>query len=440
MSMLPFMILINTLPCHCSDSTFINPDHGHVLTGDLNIISEPKLRSLVAKGPKYREPLPFSCNKAKAEIVTGLDSCIDKWSGKYKISKNVFQDWKGNVMSKVDDKIATLHRGNRRHHQSILKIGTSRDCLDSLHAKYVMVPIDKASNNIAFVCKRFYAQVLLEELGLIGASTSTYTAINNCSTDDIVQQHTAELKQKFNITVGDDMSTLPDIYWIPKLHKNPVKFRFIIASKQCTTKSLSKDVSSIFSLFQKQIATYHKKTHYFSGIKSYWIVNDRGPVLDAIKKSVARKSAKCLSSFDFSTLYTKIPHDKLIDVLTNIIHFVFKGGTRNKISVNQSRRAYWVEKGTKSSTLYTKDSIINAVSYLIKNCYFKLGDKLFRQDIGIPMGSDPAPAFANLFSTSSCSQLPVELDLRNVRPSVRPSKSWSDMSCFGFIRSSGVYL
>ena len=34
---------------------------------------------------------------------------------------------------------------------------------------------------------------------------------------------------------------------------------------------------------------------------------------------------------------------------------------------------------------------------VIQNCYFKLGNKLFRQDIGIPMGSDPAPAFANLF-------------------------------------------
>ena len=33
----------------------------------------------------------------------------------------------------------------------------------------------------------------------------------------------------------------------------------------------------------------------------------------------------------------------------------------------------------------------------MRNCYFKFGDKLFRQDIGIPMGSDPSPFFANLF-------------------------------------------
>ena len=388
---------ISSLPCHCSNSPFVNPDHNHILTGDLNIISDPKLRGLIAKGPKYREPIPFSCNKAKDEILLGMESCIDKWSGKYNLSKATFQDWKGSVTTKIDERIASLRPNNRKQHHPILKNDTSKDCLDSLQSKFVLVPIDKASNNIAFICKRFYAKVLLEELGLIGASTSTYTKIDDRLPNDIIQQHTAELKQKFNITVGEDMSTLPDIYWIPKLHKNPVKFRFIIASKHCTTKTLSKNVSSMFSLFQKQVDTYHKKTHYFSGIKSYWIVNDRGPVLDAVKKSASRKSAKCLSSFDFSTLYTKIPHDKLIDVLSNTIDFVFKGGTRKKISIHQSGRANWVKDGTKSSTIYTKDNIIEAMSYLIKNCYFKLGEKLFRQDIGIPMGSDPAPAFANLF-------------------------------------------
>ena len=31
------------------------------------------------------------------------------------------------------------------------------------------------------------------------------------------------------------------------------------------------------------------------------------------------------------------------------------------------------------------------------NCYFVFGNRVFNEDIGIPMGSDPAPFFANLF-------------------------------------------
>ena len=37
------------------------------------------------------------------------------------------------------------------------------------------------------------------------------------------------------------------------------------------------------------------------------------------------------------------------------------------------------------------------MNYLIDNCYVSCGDSLFRQKIGIPMGTDCAPFLANLF-------------------------------------------
>ena len=36
-----------------------------------------------------------------------------------------------------------------------------------------------------------------------------------------------------------------------------------------------------------------------------------------------------MSTFDFSTFYTKIPHHKLLHVLTEITDFTFKGETRD---------------------------------------------------------------------------------------------------------------
>ena len=38
-----------------------------------------------------------------------------------------------------------------------------------------------------------------------------------------------------------------------------------------------------------------------------------------------------------------------------------------------------------------------AVAHLIENCFFKVGDRVMRQAVGIPMGIDPAPFWANLF-------------------------------------------
>ena len=44
---------------------------------------------------------------------------------------------------------------------------------------------------------------------------------------------------KVNIDVEPEHEDLPSFYWLPKLHKNPYRKRFIAASNKCT-KSLSK--------------------------------------------------------------------------------------------------------------------------------------------------------------------------------------------------------
>ena len=38
--------------------------------------------------------------------------------------------------------------------------------LSRLNENFVIVPADKASNNYTFVCKRYYIDILIEELGL----------------------------------------------------------------------------------------------------------------------------------------------------------------------------------------------------------------------------------------------------------------------------------
>jgi len=40
------------------------------------------------------------------------------------------------------------------------------DNLADLHSKYVVVPADKASNNIVFVCTTYYIDCLVKELGI----------------------------------------------------------------------------------------------------------------------------------------------------------------------------------------------------------------------------------------------------------------------------------
>ena len=44
-----------------------------------------------------------------------------------------------------------------------------------MHKVFVVVPINKAAGNMAFLCKKFYASVITRELGLNNnSSTDTY--------------------------------------------------------------------------------------------------------------------------------------------------------------------------------------------------------------------------------------------------------------------------
>ena len=47
---------MNSLPCNCT-SPFTDTNHGHIVTGDICIVQDNKLRKLLCKGPKYKEPV-----------------------------------------------------------------------------------------------------------------------------------------------------------------------------------------------------------------------------------------------------------------------------------------------------------------------------------------------------------------------------------------------
>ena len=88
-----------------------------------------------------------------------------------------------------------------------------------------------------------------------------------------------------------------------------------------------------------------KKTYYFSGVKTFWVIQNNSLHLECINKINKRKKiAKQISTFDFSTIYTKIPHDKLLDILYKVADFAFKGGTRYYIIITKQGSASWSSK------------------------------------------------------------------------------------------------
>ena len=165
----------------------------------------------------------------------------------------------------------------------------------SLKEDFVIVPIDKAANNVAFICKHFYALTIVKELDCHLSNqddNNTYTFINNTNKDQIIKEHKFYLS-KHEINLVNNMQDLPVMYWIPKMHKNPISFRFIIASPVCSVKPLSKDITSIFKLFYEKVERYHTEGKVWSGIKTFWTIQNSYPVISSINKLNKHKATKC---------------------------------------------------------------------------------------------------------------------------------------------------
>ena len=82
--------------------------------------------------------------------------------------------------------------------------------------------------------------------------------------------------------------------------------------------------------------------------------------------------------------------------MADVISKAYEGSGKTYISI-YSTSASFVNKHKQDTKAYTKDQLIEMMNYLIDNCYVTCGDSLFRQKIGIPMGTDCAPFLANLF-------------------------------------------
>ena len=140
-------------PCECEHSPFIDPHHKHIITGDIRIVGNSKL---LTKGPNYREPRSTNYNKAFAEITTGLDNYIENLASKTKCNVNNFHQWKKVILEKINLKIEKLKTKIKPSFtKPILSDADVLAYLETLHRKYVLVPIDKARMTLRLFAKNF---------------------------------------------------------------------------------------------------------------------------------------------------------------------------------------------------------------------------------------------------------------------------------------------
>ena len=253
--------------------------------------------------------------------MESIDLYAKNWSKREQVELIYLSEWKDWLKEVVADRISGL----KGHFESPkCKVLNRPDViLRKLFTNYVLVPAEKAANNVIVVCKKYHIDTLVKELGInnLNSNNPTYSPIDN-SFYTIVKSHDNFITS-VELEMSEEDQNLPYLYWTPKLHKSSYKHRFIAGSSKCTTKDLSCLLTKLLSTIKDGLVRYCNTKTNHNGVSNMWNLKDSTNLLSSLDQ-LDVCTATSVQTFDFSTLYTSVPHNLLKSKINNLVHNAFR--------------------------------------------------------------------------------------------------------------------
>ena len=177
--------------------------------------------------------------------------------------------------------------------------------------------------------------------------------------------------------ISPSVYNIPFMYALPKFHKNPINFRFITSSFNCISKSVSVFLNIALDKLSFAISMESENN---------WVIKNNNKVLKALDELNSDNrfyEDSMVTTFDFSTLYTTLPHNDLIRCIIALYDKYFSADLI-------------MHYENKKITL-TKTKFVEILKFCILNNYVFFDNKIYKQIIGIPMGANYSPNLANLY-------------------------------------------
>ncbi|MEL6542770.1 MAG: hypothetical protein AAFQ34_15395 [Pseudomonadota bacterium] len=323
------------------------------------------MKSIFRYGSKFRLIPNFNKARIKDEIRNDVNEFIYKLSCKINVCLGYFSEWTTKLLNLIFGKIESVEN----IFPPTTNFGQFCNKVKILQSKYVIMPVDKANNNFGFVCKKFYSHVLFSEID----SGNVFDQYNNNATN-IKDAYDRILKE---YKISPTSYNIPFMYAIPKFHKNPVKFRFITSSFNC----ISKKVCIFLNLIlDKLVSTISMESEF------NWIIKNNNKVLEMLNGQDDNHEIPhdlMVATFDFSTLYTTLPHDDLVRCIVALFNKYFT----SDVIINYENKKIVV----------TKSKFVEILKFCIQNSFIYFDNKIYKQVMGIPMGANFSPNAANLY-------------------------------------------
>ena len=383
--------------CTCSSSPFNYEPHNHVITGDLNIIPNLELRKIMSLGTKYREPTYLKPENIKTSLFEYIDKFVKFKSQSLGIDAKEFDNWANRVKEIISNRIQFYISHNPQvfiGKESIFKNKEVKDCVYDIHKKFILVVADKTSNNYVIICKKFYLLTLIEELGIdketfICSGNTTYRNAD-ITPKEIIDKHTKEMKNIFKITIGEKDQIIPKMFWNAKLHKVPFKARFIAGARRSTTKKLAIRINNGLKVLKQSFVKYCEAIRRHTGINYHWSISSSEEFVEKLKDI----DIWSMEVFDFTTLYTKLDLQEVINSLYGIINLLFS--PTNKYICIGYKKSFFSKKKYRGYHCFDNVTFKEAICFIVSNTFVSFGGIVLQQIKGIPMGGSCSSLIADL--------------------------------------------
>jgi hypothetical protein len=340
----------DVVSCNCKlHPDFIDKYHKHVVTGDLFLVSDDNLRSFLGLGTGFR--LSSANNKVNVinRVISDLDVFIYKCAVKYSMPICAFAEWRASVVEQFE-----ICVGSSEFKKQLDPTFDKRAMLHSikkLHQDFAVSYLDKVATNYAFTCKFYYLKLLSE----CYRDDLQYNKVN--TGNNVIVNRIRAFYKKLGLDIKN--FKFPYLILIPKLHKNPIKFRTITVG--CGT-YLELANSKLLSILK----------HIYIKIKysgCHIVKNSR----DVIKSIEGLDNVKLIKSWDFEDLFNSIVIDDLMSILLNAFE---RYDLQQFIS-------------------FAKYKVL--LQLVLNETYVSDGKSLYRQSRGISMGGKCSSAMADIF-------------------------------------------
>ena len=310
--------------------------------------------------------------------------------------------WKEKVLQRCEENLQSYRKKTPHIARAPFKMCA---VIKRLKEFFVIAPVDKAQHNLSIICKRYYLYILSKELG-----SKAYSTISDCTIQEIMNKHKI-FNNKYKHEHIDNLSYL---YWIAKFHKNPPKPRFIAGvsntynptpnaplphtlegrflrevhkAKNSTTAAstyLSRQLQIVMKLLQQKDQQLFER----EGYRRCWFIRSVEEVYLEIKANQDYLNIKRPRTFDFTTMYTNLEHERIIANVRSTIQEAHKY-IREVLSLNEQTKY--------KQLLKDEDTLMDHVVFIVKNTFLcTKGGVLRHQRIGLLMGTNSAPELANL--------------------------------------------